>query len=135
MSTKQETFDKSERLCSKKIISGLFENGNAFYSNIFKVVWGISPVALSVPAQIMFSVSKRGFKLAVTRNLIKRRMREAYRKNKYILYEQLTSRNIQLVFVVMIIGNVVPDYPAIEKSMKEIINTLIFKIKRNGEIC
>jgi ribonuclease P protein component len=135
MNTKRETFDKSERLCSKKIISGLFENGNVFYSNIFKVVWAISPVALSVPAQIMFSTSKRGFKLAVTRNLIKRRMREAYRKNKYILYEQLTSRNIQLVFVVMIIGNVVPDYQVIEKSMKEIINILIFKIKKNGEIC
>jgi ribonuclease P protein component len=135
MNTKRETFDKSERLCSKKIISGLFENGNVFYSNIFKVVWAISPVALSVPAQIVFSTSKRGFKLAVTRNLIKRRMREAYRKNKYILYEQLTSRNIQLVFVVMIIGNVVPDYQAIEKSMKEIINILIFKIKKNGEIC
>ena len=135
MNTKRETFDKSERLCSKKIISGLFENGNVFYSNIFKVVWVISPVALSVPAQIMFSASKRGFRLAVTRNLIRRRMREAYRKNKYLLYEQLTSRNIQIVFVVMILGNIVPDYPAIEKSMKEIINILIFKITKNGEIC
>ena len=83
MNTRRETFEKSERLCSTKIISGLFENGNIFYTPLFKVVWSISPVIIPYPAQIAFSVSKRGFRLAVTRNLIKRRMREAYRKNKY----------------------------------------------------
>ena len=54
------------------------------------------PLLLPSPAQVAFSVSKRGFRLAVTRNLIKRRMREAYRKNKYILYEYLASENIRL---------------------------------------
>ena len=83
MNTRRETFEKSERLCSTKIISGLFENGNIFYTSLFKVVWNKSPVTLPLPAQVAFSVSKRGFRLAVTRNLIKRRMREAYRKNKY----------------------------------------------------
>lgn len=32
--------------------------------------------------QVLFSVSKRNFKKAVDRNLIKRRMREAFRQNK-----------------------------------------------------
>lgn len=135
MNTKRETFNKSERLCSNKIISGLFENGNVFYNNIFKVVWGISPFTNNTPAQIMFSVPKRGFRLAVTRNLIRRRMRESYRKNKSILYEQLTSRNIHLVIVVIMKGNEVPDYQTIEKSMKDIINKLIIKITKNEEIC
>lgn len=135
MNAKRETFNKSERLCSKKVISGLFENGNVFYNNIFKVVWGISPFPLPVPVQIMFSVPKRGFRLAVTRNLIRRRMRESYRKNKAFLYEQLTSRNIQLVIVVIVNGNVVQDYQTIEASMKDIINKLIIKFTKNGEIC
>ena len=56
------------------------------------------------PAQIAFSVSKRGFRLAVTRNLIKRRMREAYRKNKYLLYEFLASENKQIVLIVIVKG-------------------------------
>ncbi len=135
MNTKRETFIKSERLCSKKIISGLFENGNVFYNNIFKVVWRISPDILPAPAQIMFSAPKRGFRLAVTRNLIRRRMKESYRKNKFILYEELTFRNIQLIIVVIVNGNVVPDYQTIEKSMKDIINKLIVKITKNEEIC
>ena len=125
MNTTRETFDKSERLCSTKIISSLFENGNIFYNSLFKVVWRKSPVILPSPAQVAFSVSKRGFKLAVIRNLIKRRIREAYRKNKKFLYEHLSSENIQIAFVVILRGNTIPDYLSVEKSIKEVINKLI----------
>src|SRR5450756_157774 len=109
MNTTRETFDKSERLCSTKVITGLFESGNIFYTSLFKVVWGRSPAPIPGPAQVTFSVSKRGFRLAVTRNLIKRRMREAYRKNKRTLYDHLISQNIQIAFVVILRGNAVPD--------------------------
>jgi ribonuclease P protein component len=135
MITKRETFDKSERLCSTKIISGLFESGNIFYTSLFKVVWRISPVMLSAPAQVLFSVSKKGFRLAVTRNLIKRRLREAYRKNKNILYEFLFSENKQIVFVVIVRSNSVPDYRIIEKSILEMLNRLIILIKEMEKIC
>jgi ribonuclease P protein component len=126
MSTIRETFDKSERLCSRKIIDDLFENGNIFYNSLFKVVWAKGHDSLPVPAQVAFSVSKRGFRLAVTRNLIKRRMREAYRKNKQTLYDYLISKNIKIAFLVIIRGNSVHDYVIIEKSIVDIINKLIF---------
>jgi ribonuclease P protein component len=125
MNTLRETFNKSERLCSVKVISGLFEDGKVFYNPLFKVVWARSTGVLPFPAQVAFSVSKRGFKLAVTRNLIKRRLREVWRKNKKTLYEHLDSENIQIVLVVILRGSSVPDYVTIEKSIKEVIGKLM----------
>jgi ribonuclease P protein component len=129
MNITRDTFIKSEKLCSNKVITSLFESGNTFYTSLFKIVWDKNISSLSVPAQVAFSVSKKGFKLAVTRNLIKRRMREAYRKNKKILHEHLASENIQIAFVVILKGNSVPDYLTIEKSMKELINKFIYLTK------
>lgn len=125
MDTNRETFDKSERLCSRKTIEALFEDGSIFHNSLFKVVWKKDPDPLPHPARVAFSVSKRGFRLAVTRNLIKRRMREAYRKNKSALYDHLVNQNIQIAFIVIIKGNNVPDYDTIEKRIKDMITRLI----------
>lgn len=74
------SFPKSERLNKKKTIQELFEKGSSFYVYPFRVYFQIAPDLTA--HQVLFSVSKRNFKRAVDRNLLKRRMREAYRLNK-----------------------------------------------------
>ena len=79
------SFPKKERLSGKKRIEGLFKTGSSFYFGCFQTRHVNGPVGLD-HHQILISVSKRNFKRAVDRNLIKRRIREAYRLNKHLIY-------------------------------------------------
>lgn len=75
-------FRRQERLAGEKRIQELFETGSSFYSFPFKVYVKRNPEPDSPFHQVLISVSKRNFRKAADRNLLKRRIREAYRLNK-----------------------------------------------------
>jgi ribonuclease P protein component len=77
------SFRKEERLKKKKDIQELFDKGSSFYLYPFKVY--VQPRVNTAVHQVLISVSTRNFKRAVDRNLIKRRIREAYRLQKHKL--------------------------------------------------
>jgi ribonuclease P protein component len=84
------TFQKNERLCSKKLIAQLFIKGNRGVSRFpFRFTWVPALLDAQVPAQVLFVVPKRSFPKATTRNKIKRQLRELYRLHKETLYSQL----------------------------------------------
>lgn len=122
--TARQTFGKTERLCSNRLIAGLFENGNSFYSPLFRVTWIISPAKLPSPAQIAISIPKKNIRSAVYRNLVRRRIREAYRKNKQVLYDCLNEADVQVVFAVIYRQNTIADYKTAEKYVIAAIQTL-----------
>ena len=91
-----QTFTKEERLSSNLAIANLLRDGASFSVHPFKAVWTQEKKETKFPAQIAISVSKISFKKAVDRNRIKRLVREAYRKNKSVLYDFLHQKKNHL---------------------------------------
>jgi ribonuclease P protein component len=77
-----EKFPKNEKLKQSKLIEQLFREGKSVYYYPIKLMYFENDPSNSSKIKVGVSVSKRNFKRAIDRNLIKRRMREAYRKNK-----------------------------------------------------
>ena len=103
------SFPKSEHLCGKKDIALLMKEGRWGFAGCLKYCWrpregageGASKVAGETSAgaaaapvsRLLISVPKRLFKRAVKRNLLKRRIREAWRVRKIAGIDLLLQYN------------------------------------------
>jgi len=117
------TFKKGERLCSKKQIEKLFSEGVSFLAYPLKVVYVPTDFSGSFPARVAFAVPAKKFRKATERNLIKRRMREAYRLNKYLLHS--TGLHSSRVVMFIYIGKEMLDFHSIEKAVKRSLSLII----------
>ncbi|MGE4586797.1 MAG: ribonuclease P protein component [Mangrovibacterium sp.] len=114
---------REERLRSRKAIGKLFSGGQSFFVFPLKVAWIAADSRERSPVRAAFSVSRRNFRRAVKRNLLKRRMREAYRRNKHILYEAREGEKaLEVMFIYA--GCEVKDLLLIEQSMKQALRRL-----------
>jgi ribonuclease P protein component len=126
-----QTFKKEERLCNKSTINILFFKGKSFFIHPLKVIWMPTDKDIKFPAQVLISVSKRNFKKAVDRNHIKRLMREAYRKNKYLLYNALDNNHKKLTFTIIYATKDIITYEELERKIIQVLNQLISEHEKN----
>jgi ribonuclease P protein component len=122
------SFQKNERLCSKKIIDKLFEEGRSFFVFPLKIVYLETPLPTGNNVQAAFTVGKRNFKRAVQRNLLKRRMREAYRLNKHQLVDGAGEKQFAVFFIYT--GKTILEYKQIETAVKKGIKKLASEFKQ-----
>ncbi len=120
----KQGFKKGERLHSKKLIGRLFTEGVSFFVYPFKVVYLTEPSISGYPVQILLSVSKQKFKHAVKRNRVKRLIREAYRKNKSLVYEQQNKDKQTMLVGLIYVADTIMDYHQIEKKIILILQRL-----------
>jgi len=123
------TFKKEERLKSRKLIGQLFKKGNSFSSFPLRLVWIKTELPVEEYAvQMALTVPKRAFAKAAHRNVLRRRLREAYRLNKHLLYEQLGESDHRYALMFIYVAKETLDYSAIEKAMVKGINRLVKNI-------
>lgn len=121
------TFKKSERLSSKKDIQELFKNGSSFYLYPFKII--TLPASDVKMHQVLFTVPKRNFKRAVDRNLLKRRMREAYRLHKHLLPTEPQVLCIAYIYT----SKEIVDYESIAKPLEQSLSRIKKYVEKSNK--
>lgn len=111
------TFPKEERLCGKTAISKLLAEGK--HGSIAGMRFLYMTNTGNDFARLMISVPKKSFKRAVKRNLLKRRIRESWRRQK----NQIKIENGLDILVMYATKEVMP-YEQIYISIGQIIEKI-----------
>lgn len=118
LSLMNQKFTSIEKLKSRKQIKKLFSSNKNAFSYPIKVIWKSNDLCQNAaPVQVLISVSKRNFKKAVDRNHLKRLIREAYRKNKHIIYPVLNEKEDYIHLGFIYVAKEELSYKEVEKAI------------------
>ena len=134
--SEQKTFTlpKQERLCSRTLIEQLFLGHSQH-----KKEWPVRVVYQVVKrededdaqTEVLMSVSKRYFKRAVKRNLVKRQLRESYRLHKAILTDVLAFHPDTKILIAFIwLSGQTYDSAKVEKAVKAALEKIVDSLER-----
>ena len=118
----RHTLCKDERLSRRKLIEALHQEGLSLKTPAIILVYRFTEVPCDFPAQAMFSVSKRIFKRAHDRNRVKRLLREAYRKQKHIVYSSLKERGQQATLHFIFTGKQLPNQAYVFGKLNDLMS-------------
>ena len=120
--TGRYTLPKAERLAGRSDIGRLFTHGEAFL--VYPIKCTCRWTEQGGEVRMMVLVPKRNHKRAVARNLLKRRMREAYRLHKELLAVEPGAGcavvGVDMAFSYVAKGEPL-DYRTVERAMITIL--------------
>ena len=116
------TLPKKERIHGTQAVSRLLAKGRYGYHGALKYCW-LYPNG-EEESRMMVSVSKRFFKRAVKRNLLKRRLRESYRLQKDLLGPGVDILIVYLPREVLTSGEIFADMTKVLQSVAVEVNAL-----------
>lgn len=120
----RKTLKKKERLSVGTDLSRLFASGRYGFTDGFRYCYRIGN-GLSFN-RIVVSVPKKCFRRAVKRNLLKRRIREAYRLNKDLLPVNAEKGGTDILFIYS--SKDILDFNAVVLSVRNILEGLAAKV-------
>lgn len=125
----KNSLGKNERIKSRKVFDQLFLQGKSVRQDFITLKYFIIEEPIGEKGiQAGFAVPKKFFKLAVTRNKIKRRLKESYRVKKHPLetWAQEQQKGVYLLF--MVYGKTTPTFREVDDKITLIISRLLKRL-------
>ncbi|MBI1306503.1 MAG: ribonuclease P protein component [Bacteroidetes bacterium] len=115
------SFSKNERLTGARNTGLLFDKGSSSF-RVFPLLYIVRPMNFTDGANCksLISVSKRRFKKAVDRNLLKRRIRAVHQENKEQFYHLLADGE-SVALGILYNTSEICDYRTLEKSYQKFL--------------
>ena len=117
-------FPKKQRLCNETIIKEMFSDGKSFATSTIRLVWFKDSKEDKIAIKSIIVVPKKKIKLAVKRNIVRRRMKEAYRMNKNILENILKINDLHLSIAIIYQKEKIVPYKTVSQEIKLILERL-----------
>ncbi len=126
---KTNSLTRTERLRTLGAVRRLFESGEGgFVYPLRYLYFAESDTESSI--RVLFSVPKRYHKRANKRNLLRRRTKEAYRLNRYLL---TLSAPAALDLALIYSSKERSDYRRIEQAVRKILKSISEKLSDHAE--
>ena len=130
MAHRKHSYGKEQRLKSVLTLDRVFSEGDKIKSYPILARHTKSTFDADFPFQVATTVSKRRFRKAVSRNRIKRLMREAWRLEKHRLESGWTKGDPQGALVLIYVGNEIPTFENCADTISKIVDVLLKKPKK-----
>lgn len=118
MTLSDNTLSRDERLRSFGAIRRLFKDGSGGFIYPLRYIVYAEP-SDELSASVLFSTPKKFHKRANRRNLLRRRMREAYRLNRELLASEGKTGTVELALIYS--TKEIHDYKTIENAVKRVL--------------
>ncbi len=124
-------FGRHERLKSDVLISRLYTDGKSISKYPLRLTYLIHDSTFYTDSSVKYSInaSKKGLRLAVKRNRMKRLLREVIRHNKHPLFSTVENRSVCLSLSVVYVGSHLCEYDELERSFLKLQKRLMDSLK------
>ncbi len=121
---KPNSLAHGERLRTLGAIKRLFESGRGGFVYPLRYVW-IEEEAELTSAEVLFSVPKKFHRRANKRNLLRRRVKEAYRLQKSLILDSAECENARSFDIALIYSTKeVHSYKTISNAVRKILEQI-----------
>ncbi|WP_318310993.1 ribonuclease P protein component [Flagellimonas crocea] len=118
------SFPKKEKLTNKKLFEALFTEGKNLQAFPVKLIYLNTDHKDGASIKVAVVAPKKRFKTAVERNRIKRLLREAYRLNKPLIFNNIEGN---FAFIFLYLGKKTPSFEEVNVAVKKLLEAFLKK--------